>query len=163
LGVKQVLFCDHEDAGLHNTKEVRREITHAIRKIKPDVIITFDPTMAYSPTYTTKGGFINHPDHRAAGQAVLDAVYPLARDHLSFPELIEEGLEPHTVGTLLLINFDTCNCFINISTTIEKKMAALHVHKSQQPDTDELRELAQVMGARANMDYAEAFVRIDIP
>src|SRR3989344_3187826 len=102
LGVDEVFFLNYEDGCLVCDKQLKRDIARVIRKVKPEVIMTFDPTLVYS----AKRGIINHPDHRAAGQATLDACFPLARDHLSFPELLAEGLEPHATPTILLMNFD---------------------------------------------------------
>jgi LmbE family N-acetylglucosaminyl deacetylase len=81
-------FCDGE---LEVTMALKKELVKAIRIVKPDVVVTMDPSMIYS----ARRGFINHPDHRAAGQATLDAIFPLARDHMSFPDLFEAGHEPH--------------------------------------------------------------------
>jgi LmbE family N-acetylglucosaminyl deacetylase len=117
--------------------------------------------------YNVEMGFINHPDHRAAGQSALDAVYPLARDHLSFPELYrDEGLAPHNVHTVLLTNFSTQNCYIDVSKTFETKMRALAAHDSQIPDVKaldhRLRGVAEKLGNEAGVRYAEGFIRLDI-
>lgn len=162
LGVKDVFFSDYEDGGLYVTQELKRDICRVIRKVKPDVVMTFDPTM----TYNVDRGFINHPDHRAAGQATLDAVFPLARDHLSFPDLIQEGYEPHITPTLLLINFDKQNFFVDITTTLPTKLEALAAHASQMPDMqyvhDLVTDIAEKAGAQIGVKYAEGFLRIDI-
>ena len=162
LGVEGVTFCDYKDCCLTNTTEVRRDIARAIRKYRPDVVLTIDPSMLYSADYVQNQGFINHPDHRAAGQAVLDAVFPLARDYLSFPELEKEGLSPHKVQTILLVNFEKSNYAEDISGTIDKKAAALKAHTSQKPDVELLQNLSANCGAKCNCQHAETFVRIDI-
>ncbi len=162
IGGKGVDFLGYKDGQLEVTMEVKRDIVKAIRQIKPDVVVTMDPSMIYS----AKRSFINHPDHRAAGQAVLDAVFPLARDHLSFPEFMTEGLEPHITPTVLLINFNEHNFFVDITATFDKKIAALAAHVSQisgMPAVEEkMRQLAKADGAEAGVDLAEAFVRIDL-
>jgi len=162
LGVKQVFFCDYEDGCLANSYEVRRDIVRIIRQVKPDVVVTMDPTMVYS----LERNFINHPDHRAAGQATLDAVFPLARDHLSFPELLAEGLKPHAAQTVLLIHFERRNYFVDISATIDKKLQALAAHTSQMSDVagtqEVMKDLAEDMGRQCDCQCAEAFIRIDI-
>jgi LmbE family N-acetylglucosaminyl deacetylase len=154
-------FLDYCDGQLEITMELKKDIVRVIRRLKPDVVITFDPTMVY---YAPRS-FINHPDHRAAGQATLDAVFPLARDHLSFPELTDEGLEPHKVKTILLSNFEKQDFYIDISSTIGAKIAALAAHASQMPDMAaieaSIREMASLAGAKTGSEYAEAFVRID--
>jgi LmbE family N-acetylglucosaminyl deacetylase len=127
LGLSGVIFAGFEDAKLANTEVVKREIIRRIREYRPDTVITHDPTFIYSAEL----GFINHPDHRAAGQAALDAVYPLARDAMSYPELLKEGLEPHEVSTILLMRPDTKNFISDISDFIEQKRLALAAHTSQ--------------------------------
>lgn len=163
LGVSDVFFCDYEDGCLAVSLAVKRDITRIIRTVRPDAVITMDPGMLYD----VERGFINHPDHRAAGQATLDAVYPLARDHLSFPELLqEEGLEPHNVATVLLTNFQQQNCYVDITGTFDKKIEALAAHDSQIPGLksveDMMREFAGAMGSKTGVKYAEGFIRIDI-
>lgn len=162
IGGAGVEFLDYPDGGLEVTQELKRAIVKAIRTLKPDVVVTMDPSVLYSATR----GFINHPDHRAAGQTTLDAVFPLARDHMAFPELLAAGLEPHKTKTLLLINFDASNFHVNITQTIDQKMAALAAHASQMPDlaaTQQwVRDMAAKAGQLAGYQYAESFMRIDI-
>jgi len=162
LGVKEVFFLNYEDGALMCDLDVKRDIVKFIRRLKPDVVVAFDPTV----TYVAERGIINHPDHRAAGQAVLDACFPLARDHLSFPELLEEGHEPHAASTVLLVNFKKHNFAVDISNTMDKKLDAIRAHASQVADFDKaknwMRELATELGKQNQMDLAEAFVRIDI-
>ena len=137
LGVRDVFFLDYEDGALMCDLNVKKDIARVIRQTKPDVILTFDPTMIYS----SQRGIINHPDHRAAGQATLDACFPLARDHLTFPEFLDSGLEPHVTHTVLLMNFDRANYYEDISGSIDKKMKALAAHKSQMLDTEDTRSM----------------------
>jgi LmbE family N-acetylglucosaminyl deacetylase len=162
LGLKDVFFLDFPDGTLENTQEVKREIVRFIRKLKPDVVVTMDPSMVY----IAEDGFINHPDHRAAGQATLDAVFPLARDHLSFPELLVEGLEPHKAATALLINMKEHNFVVDITEMLELKLQALAAHTSQVPDFAAAKAMvtswAERAGAPYGHAYAEGFVRIDI-
>lgn len=163
LGVADVFFCDHEDGLLTPSLDVKRDITRVIRQVRPDMVITMDPSMLFDH----ERGFINHPDHRAAGQATLDAVYPLARDHLSLPELFfTEKLKPHKVPAVLLMNTARPNCYIDITDTFDIKMHALAAHKSQFPSTHEaedfLRELAGRRGGQSGVQYAEAYLRVDV-
>lgn len=162
IGGKGVEFLGYQDGRLEVTMDVKRNIVKAIRRVKPDVLVIFDPSMIYS----AKRGFINHPDHRAASQAAMDAVFPLARDHLSFPELMAEGLEPHITPTVLMVNFNDHNFFVDITDMFDKKIAALAAHASQIPDMPEveerMRRLAEADGKEAGMALAEAFVRVDI-
>lgn len=162
MGGATVDFLDYTDGELEVTKDLKRAIVQTIRSRRPDVVITMDPTVVYS----SARGFINHPDHRAAGQATLDAVFPLARDHMAFPELLQEGFEPHKTPTVLLINFENANYYSDISDFLETKLTIMAQHASQgfaDPKIQELaRNLAADNGKSAGLRYAEAFVRIDI-
>jgi LmbE family N-acetylglucosaminyl deacetylase len=162
IGGSSAAFLDYPDGGLLVTLELKKDIVKVIRTLKPDIVITMDPSVLYS----AQRGFIKHPDHRAAGQAALDAVFPLARDHMSFPELFAEGYKPHKVKTVLLTNFENQNYTIDITDTIDKKIAALAAHASQVPDIQEtekwIRQMGEMIGKPAGQTYAEGFIRIDV-
>jgi len=163
VGGREVFFLNHPDGELEANRELKKEIVRYIRKLKPDVVITTDPVTMYYPEW----GMINHTDHRAAGQATLDAVYPLARDRLTFPELAEEGLTPHNVKTVLLTAFSEQNFFVDVTAVIDKKMAAVSAHASQLTQHPEqfkamLTNMAAKNGSKAGVQYAEGFVRLDI-
>ncbi len=163
IGVADVFFRNYRDGTLASTIDVKRDVVRVIRKIRPDVVVSVDPSELYSSRF----GFINHPDHRAAGQAALDAVFPLARDHLSFPELFyDEGLEPHKTETILLTNIERPNFAINISDTLEQKFDAIAAHASQVPDMTAVRKIftsrAAELGEAFGYDFAETYVRIDV-
>ncbi len=162
LGVKEVFFLDFVDGELMNTPEVRKEVVKIIRKLKPDIVFANDPTRIYDENR----GFINHPDHRAAGQIALDAVFPFARNARSFPELLGEDLAVHNVQEVCLTNPRQPNCFIDIGSTLELKLEALRQHQSQHADPEMIqgfvRNLAKDKGQEAGLEYAESFVRIKI-
>jgi LmbE family N-acetylglucosaminyl deacetylase len=161
IGGKTVTFLDYTDGELEISMELKKDIVKVIRKIKPDVVVTLDPTLVYSAS----SGIINHPDHRAAGQATLDAVFPLARDYLTFPELYANGYLPHKTATILLINFDTSNFAVDITDTFDVKKEALNAHVSQFGNIEEsswLHDMAKSKGQQAGYELAESFVRIDI-
>ncbi|MDB5169835.1 MAG: LmbE family protein [Candidatus Saccharibacteria bacterium] len=162
IGGTSVHFLNHPDGELEVTMALKEEIVKVIRTIKPDVVITTDPTMVYDAEY----GIINHSDHRAAGQAALDAVYPLARDHLALPKLYAEGYQPHKVKTVLMTNFTGHNFFVDITDSLETKFAAVKAHASQIQDYDRLKQLftgmAEKHGQAAGCQYAEGFVRLDV-
>lgn len=161
LGGKNVSFLNYPDGGLEITMDLKKDIVKSIRTIKPDVVVTLDPTLIYS----ARNGIINHPDHRAAGQATLDAVFPLARDHLTFPELLDEGYMPHKTPTVLLINFEKGNYPVDITGTFEVKQKALAAHVSQFGDLSEatwLRDMAKRTGEQTGYELAESFVRLDV-
>lgn len=157
LGVKEVVFLGYEDGYLTSTLELRRDLVRQIRRFKPDVVICPDPTSRwYGQQY------LNHPDHRAAGDAALDAIYPSARDPHVFTELLEEGLEPHKVREVYIFSRENADTWIDIGDTIETKIAALYEHDTQVGDRRELvakwvREGAQRTAEGQEMEYAEAF------
>lgn len=157
LGVSEVVFLSHFDGLLQNTIELRRDIVRQIRRFRPDVVLCQDPTQRWSGQQ-----YLNHPDHRAAGDACLDAVYPSARDPHVFPELRAEGLEPHKVTEVYLMGAGEPDVWVDISDTIDLKIQALRAHESQiDGRTDELegmvREWARATGEPKGIPYAEAF------
>jgi LmbE family N-acetylglucosaminyl deacetylase len=159
---KGVTFLGYPDGELEITMALKKDIVKVIRTVKPDVVITMDPSMLFS----AERGMINHPDHRAAGQAALDAVFPLARDHLTFPELFEQGFLPHKTKTVLLSNVDKGTFAVDISNTFEKKLEALRAHVSQIGDMDQvakwMKTSAENIGKKSGFELAESFIRIDI-
>lgn len=164
LGVKEVFFLDFVDGELENTPKLRKQIVKIIRQVKPTTVICFDPTLIYDE----RRQFINHPDHRVCGQATLDAIFPYARNIRSFPELLAEGLEPHVVEEVLLINFTKNNFYVDISETFNVKMQAISCHKSQFRDIEKFQERIRQMNAalgeqcQPRAKYAEAFFRITL-
>jgi LmbE family N-acetylglucosaminyl deacetylase len=126
LGAREVRFLSYEDGTLRNTIELRRDIVREIRRFRPDAIICQDPTMRF-------GGnrYLNHPDHRAAGDACLDAVYPSARDPHVFPELLVEGFEPHKVREVFLSTMQSPDIWVDITDCFERKLEGLRQHNSQ--------------------------------
>jgi LmbE family N-acetylglucosaminyl deacetylase len=162
VGAKDVFFLNYPDGMLEVSMNLKKDIVRVIRKIKPDTVITTDPTVLYEIGW----GFINHSDHRAAGQATVDAVFPLARDFLVFPELLsDEKLEPHKVKNLLLINFTKGNFVVDISTQIDKKIDALKAHESQIGGNhvyQMIKERSAIIGKESGHDYAERFIKIEL-
>ncbi len=160
LGLKDVFFLDHNDTELVADLALKKEIVRYIRKLKPDVVVTTDPTFVYS----SKRGFVNHTDHRAAGLAAMDAVYPMARDRLTFKELEKEGLKPHKVKTLYFINFEGGEETVDISKVIDTKIKALLCHKSQiSPESIKwVTQRAKLSGKDRKYLYAERFSKVDL-
>ena len=156
LGVKEVVFLGYEDAMLQPDLELRRDIVRQIRKFKPDILIAQYPGRALKD-----GEYIDHPDHIAAGEATLSAVFPAARDRLTFPELLEEGLGPHKVGEVLVMDWnDVADTWIDVTETIATAVEALEQHKSQgTPGKAEkhLRREKANIGRPRNMAFAESF------
>ncbi len=165
IGGEKVIYLDHEDGNLIADISFKEEVVRLIRTYKPDMIFTHDPAWFYR----TEGagaevgfGFVNHTDHRATGTAVLDAVYPLSRDLLSFPHHIDEGLETHKVEEVYFFNFDTPNVRIDVTNFIDKKLESIFAHKSQIDDpakTEEwVRDRLSNIGKPEGLKYAEGFV-----
>jgi LmbE family N-acetylglucosaminyl deacetylase len=127
LGVEKVTFLDYPDGHLFPDINLRRDITREIRKEKPDIVVTCDPELLYA-----RKNYVNHPDHRAAGQAVLDAIFPAAGNPLYFPELISvEGLEPHSLDEVWVSLAREPDLMVDITDVWKIKLNALLEHKSQ--------------------------------
>jgi LmbE family N-acetylglucosaminyl deacetylase len=136
IGVKSVRFLDLEDGTLLPTIELRREVVRAIRQSKPDILVTCDPTHLFAGDY-----YINHPDHRYAGQVVLDSVFPAAGNPFFFPELIrDEGLQPHQPSEVWVSLTGTPTVILDVTDTWEVKIRALKEHKSQIGNPKEFEE-----------------------
>lgn len=142
LGVTCVTFLGYQDATLVPDLALRRELTRVIRRVRPDVLMCQDPTMRFSGQR-----YINHPDHIAAGEAALAAVFPSARDHKTFPELLDEGLEAHITPEVYIFGAKDADMWVDISSSIDTKIAALREHRSQVGDRDtELTEMIREWG-----------------
>lgn len=160
LGVEHVEFLGYPDGELEDTLEVRRAITAQIRRFRPGLVVTQNPIR-------TPNLYTSHRDHRTTGSVALDCVYPLARDHLSFPELLAQGLEPHKVREVYLMGGDDSEVVVDISDTMELKLKALACHASQMGEFSRIearmRERAGRLGEPKGYAYAETFTRIVIP
>ena len=158
LGVREVVFLRHADQSLEDTPEFRQEIVRLIRMYRPETVVTADPYRRY----------MWHRDHRIAGQVVLDAIFPYARDHLAYPDFLEEGLQPHKVKEVLLWATEDPNYRSDITGTFDIKVSALRCHKSQEgahpfSDIEEwLREWAKAMAEEEDFELAEAFHQVEI-
>ena len=108
-----------------------RDVVRYIRKLKPYAVFTHDPNQI------VRNLFINHPDHRCAGEVAIDAVYPIARNRPSFPELLDEGLEPYSVKEIYLWTASDTTFDVDITDTIDTKFEALRQHESQMGDMEE--------------------------
>lgn len=158
LGVREVVFLGYGDQALEYTPEFRERLVRLLRSYRPETVITVDPHQHY---------LWWHRDHRICGEAVMDAIFPYARDHLAYPDMLDEGLEPHKVSELLLFNTDNPNYRVDITGTFDKKLAALMCHQSQvaefSPQLGErLREWAEDSAKEEEYGLAEAFHRVDM-
>ena len=153
LDVSRVVFLGHDDCELVPTLDLRRELVREIRRHRPEVVMCGDPQALFF-----ENRYINHPDHRAAGQAALDAAFPCAEMELLWPE---EG-EPHVVCAVYVSSTLSPNIAIDITDTIEFKIAALREHKSQlgeRDPTEMIREwgMREAARMRGSARYAESF------
>lgn len=158
LGVTEVDFLGLPDGEITPDLALRHAITREIRRYRPDIVVTHDPAALYYDN------FINHPDHRAVGQATLDAIYPTARDRLNAAHLLVEGLEPHAVRDVYLSGSLQADHRVDIEATFERKLAALRAHATQIKDPAaleaRLRERHASLAEGHGMALAEAFKRI---
>lgn len=154
------MFLGFPDGYLEANLTLRKAITRVIRKEKPDVMVTCDPQALFMG-----GERLNHPDHRAAGQAALDAVFPAARDHLYFPELLaEENLEPHNVREVWVSLTNQPNVVLDVTNYWERKIQAILHHRSQIADAEALiKRMRSRLAEGSTMEnprYVEQFRRI---
>jgi LmbE family N-acetylglucosaminyl deacetylase len=148
----------YQDGVLTPSIELRRELTRLVRRHRPDAVVTGDPTVRF---YGTR--YMNHPDHRVAADVALDAVFPSAETRFIFPELLDEGLAPHHVSAVWLFGSERAETFVDISRTLDTKVAALREHRSQLGDWDPapmVRGWAREQGARRRLRAAESFLRM---
>jgi LmbE family N-acetylglucosaminyl deacetylase len=163
LGVHEVMFLTELDGYVLPTLDLRRDIVRVIRQVKPKVVITCDPTNFFPSNY-----YINHADHRAAGQVTLDAVYPAARSALYFPALSqEEGLQPYKVREVYVAGAQHPNITVDITQFFNQKVAALSEHRSQIKDITALEERMRkrMLDPESPLDdprYIERFRRIEL-
>jgi LmbE family N-acetylglucosaminyl deacetylase len=155
LGIDEVVFLGYEDGVLEPSIALRRELTRVVRRYRPAAVVCGDPTVRfYGSTY------INHPDHRAAAEVALDAVFPSAETRLIFPELLDEGLEPHHVGRVFLHGARKPDTWVDIGETLTQKLQALKEHRTQMGEwdpTEMITAWAAEQGAKRHLTAAEAF------
>jgi len=162
LGVGDLVFLDYPDGYLEPTIDLRRDIARQIRKYRPEILVTTNPTRNLNLS-----SYAGHPDHMAAGEAALAAVYPSARDHLSFPELLEEGFEPWAVKETWILMYNESDMYNPLhEEDAERALAALLKHKSQIAEPERVKEFMmerrRELGERAGAPFAEGFKRIKL-
>jgi LmbE family N-acetylglucosaminyl deacetylase len=159
LGLRDVIFLDKPDGLLQPTIELRRDLVRLLRRYRPTRVVCQSPERSWRPTMAI-GRY--HPDHLAAGQATLAAIYPASQNPWDFPELLEEGLPPHKVREIYIMGAPEPNYGSDISETFDIKIAALAAHTSQvgarmaelEP---RLRQWAAELGAQFGYGLAEIF------
>lgn len=128
VGVNDLVFLGHPDGRVVADLHLRRDISRVIREVRPDVVIHQSPEIDYDRI------FASHPDHRAAGEAALAAVYPDSRNPFAFPELLAAGLEPWTVREVWMTAHPSTTDVVDVTEQIDRKLSALLCHTSQHPD-----------------------------
>lgn len=155
VGVKEVIFLQEPDGMLQATIQLRKKLVREIRRFQPEVVVCGDPTIVWAGD-----SYINHPDHRAAATAALDAVFPAAGQPNLFEELFEEGISAYKPRKVYVTSWIQTDHYINITETIDTKIAALRAHISQMKDWDPepyVKERAAERAKGKEMIYAEAF------
>ena len=159
LGVERVVFLGYPDGEVEDTRDLRRDVSREIRTWHPDLVICQSPHRSH-----LLGA--SHRDHRIVGGVTLDCIYPLARDHMAFPELMPM-FEPHKVREVYVMQWENPQIVVDISDTMDLKIKALACHASQFSDFSaveaRVRERSRQLGQAKGYAYAEAFDRIVIP
>jgi LmbE family N-acetylglucosaminyl deacetylase len=176
LGVQDVEFLRFPDGHLTNSEAPRKAVVRLIRKYRPRVVFTHDPTThLFAPDPNDKPdetAYMNHPDHRATGNIVLDAIFPAVGNPRSYRELLAEGFPPYQVHELYLFFSENENTYIDISETIELKAKGLQCHVSQFGQEANMLEMLKKWCEETakeakekkglEMQYAEGFRRIKL-
>ena len=155
VGASEVIFLHEPDGLLQPTIELRKKLVREIRRFQPEVVMCGDPTIVWAGN-----DYINHPDHRAAATAALDATFPAAGQPHLFEELAQEGLLAYKPRKVYVTSWRGADYFVDIEETIEIKIDALRAHKSQMKDWDPedfIRKWAAESGEGKEMTYAEGF------
>ncbi|NLN70243.1 MAG: PIG-L family deacetylase [Chloroflexi bacterium] len=150
LGVTSVDYLDYEDGYVTPDLELRKHVVRFIRQYRPHILVTCDPENLFPSQQ-----YINHPDHRAAGQVVIDAVFPAAGNRFFFPELIAEGFEPHEVEEVWMSLTNEPDVCLDVTEHWDKKLQALKLHASQIGDP---RAFEQRMLERVHNNTGEDFI-----
>lgn len=156
----ECVYLGYHDGFLQPTLELRKDLVRLIRQYRPEAVVCLDPT-----NFFPAEDYINHPDHRAAGQAALDAVFPAAEMTLLYPDLAAEGLTGHKVDYVFVTFSQRANYYVDITTTLDLKIEALRKHASQLGKWDPspmIRQWAAESGKKVGFAYAEAFYRITL-
>jgi LmbE family N-acetylglucosaminyl deacetylase len=162
VGVSDVTFLGYPDGRLESSFDLRRDISREIRRVRPQRVL------AQSPQRNLQSVYASHPDHLAAGEATMAAVYPDARNPFAHPELLDEGFEPWAAGEMYLATAGTPDVFVDITDTFDRKLEALRCHASQHPDPDglegRLRGWNSANAAEGGLPegrLAESYLRVD--
>ncbi len=156
VGYAGISFLHQPDGALANDLALREHLVREIRTFRPEAVLAVDPETLFH-----SGGGVNHADHRAAGLAAVDAVYPAARNGMAFPWLARDGLEPWVVRRLYLFWSNHPSAWVDVTATLERKLDALRAHPSQIRHPEQLepriREWGREEGEAIGVEAAEAF------
>jgi LmbE family N-acetylglucosaminyl deacetylase len=156
LGVRTIIFLDEPDGELQPTLQVRKKVVREIRRHRPHVVICPDPS-----AYYFGNTYVNHPDHRMAGQVALEAIFPAARNRMYHPDLLEEGLLPHPVREIYLVGALEPDRWVDISQVIDLKIQAIRSHASQLVDPEavieRVRQRAEAVDEYGRSVFREGF------
>ena len=157
VGVSDVRFLGYADGAVQPTIELRRDLTRLIRQVRPQRVVIMDPTSVL--VSNAEFDYINHPDHRAVGEASLYAIFPSAETRPIFPELLAEGHEPHHVDEVYLTIASQPNLAVDVSTVWERKIESLLCHRSQLDESvvEMIRAWDGMTGQQVGVQYAEEF------
>lgn len=159
MGIADIAFLRHPDGEVEDTRQLREELVRWLRRWRPGALFTHDPEHPFPP-------YLTHRDHRVVGRVALDAVYPLARDRLVFPEHALDGLQPHAVREGWLFSSAIADCYVDISDGFDRKIHARLAHVSQTPDPaalpDNWRARAARIGDSVGINLAESFTILRI-
>ena len=142
IGVTDITFLNYRDGSLEPTLGLRKDIVRAIRIAQPDRMVIQSPERNWERIGAS------HPDHLAAGEAAIQAVYPDARNPFAFPEMLEAGIKPWRVKEVWVTSHATPDHFVDITDFFHLKMAALHAHASQTAHNAELENMVRGWGER---------------
>jgi LmbE family N-acetylglucosaminyl deacetylase len=162
VGVTDLIWLGYPDGRVVVSIELRRDIARAIRQVRPSLVVCQSPERAWSRIVAS------HPDHLAAGEATICAVYPDSRNPFAFPELAQEGLEAHVVDEVFIMGGPGADTFVDVTDTFDRKVAALRAHRSQTAQHEDLegflRSWLASNGEQAGLPsgrLAEVFQRVD--
>jgi LmbE family N-acetylglucosaminyl deacetylase len=161
VGYAGVTFLHMPDGALVNDLILREHLVREIRTFRPDAVLATDPENTFP-----RGAGVNHTDHRAAGWAAADAVYPAARNPMAFPWLAKSGLDKQIVRRLYFFWTHRANAYVDTSATLGRKIGALHCHESQIKDFEGLearmREWGAEVGKEIGAEAADGFFHVVI-
>lgn len=149
VGVSDLTFLGYPDGAVEVTLDLRRDISRVIRRVRPEIVLTQNPERNWERI------FASHPDHMAAGETTIRAVYPDARNPHAYPELLGEGHEAHTVQQIWVTGHPEANLLVDITEVFDLKYRALRCHESQVGHRDDLEEMIRSWAATTATNFGQ--------